>query len=104
MAAPLAALLPGTTAVRLTEAAAAEGATVVAAAAGRPLVLVVRDLHRHAWMGTLVRGALAAAPGRGGRRARRAGRGGRRDPHRHPRRDPGLSGLAAAELLAGTRR
>ena len=33
----------------------AEAAALAAAAAGRPLVLVVRDLHRHAWMGALVR-------------------------------------------------
>ncbi|GIF70279.1 hydrolase [Asanoa ishikariensis] len=59
VAAPLAALLPGTTGVRLTEADGAEASTVVGSAAGRPLVLVVRDLHRHAWMGALVGSALA---------------------------------------------
>ncbi|GAA1847930.1 glycoside hydrolase family 3 N-terminal domain-containing protein [Asanoa iriomotensis] len=62
LAAPLAALLPGTTAVRLTEADAADASTVVAPAAGRPLVLVVRDLHRHAWMSALVQAALTARP------------------------------------------
>jgi beta-N-acetylhexosaminidase len=31
-------------------------------ATGRPLVLVVRDRHRHDWMGTIVRDALAARP------------------------------------------
>jgi beta-N-acetylhexosaminidase len=62
VAAPLAALLPGTTAVRLTPEDAAEPSTVVAAAAGRPLVLVVRDLHRHAWMTTLVQAVLRSRP------------------------------------------
>ncbi|HEV7706633.1 MAG TPA: glycoside hydrolase family 3 protein [Asanoa sp.] len=62
VAAPLAALLPGTTAVRLTPEDAAEPSTVVAAAAGRPLVLVVRDLHRHAWMTTLAQAVLRSRP------------------------------------------
>jgi beta-N-acetylhexosaminidase len=62
VAAPLAALLPGTTAVRLTETAAPDPAAVVSQAADRPLVLVVRDLHRHAWMGMLVGSVLAARP------------------------------------------
>jgi beta-N-acetylhexosaminidase len=31
----------------------------VGLAAGRPLVVVVRDLHRHAWQRELVEGALA---------------------------------------------
>jgi beta-N-acetylhexosaminidase len=62
LAAPLAALLPGTTAVRLTEASGADVSTVVGPGAGRPLVLVVRDLHRHEWMGELVRGVLGARP------------------------------------------
>ncbi|MEV0714790.1 glycoside hydrolase family 3 protein [Asanoa sp. NPDC050611] len=60
LAAPLAALLPGTTTVRLTESDAADGS--ILAAAGRPLVLVVRDLHRHAWMSTLVASALSTRP------------------------------------------
>ncbi|GIF74380.1 glycoside hydrolase family 3 protein [Asanoa siamensis] len=62
VAAPLAALLPGTTAVRLTEADATDPSVVLAPASNRPLVLVVRDLHRHAWMGTLVRASLVARP------------------------------------------
>ncbi|MFI2664789.1 glycoside hydrolase family 3 protein [Micromonospora carbonacea] len=102
IAAPLAALLPGTTAVRLGTADLAEprvgasggaaaapsagavaapagaavapsagaavaapaGAVVgaVAGAAGRPLVLVVRDLHRHDWMRAAVARALAVRP------------------------------------------
>ncbi|MEV4622071.1 glycoside hydrolase family 3 protein [Asanoa sp. NPDC049573] len=62
VAAPLAAVLPGTTAVRLTEDDGAEASAVVAGAAGRPLVLVVRDLHRHAWMSSFVRAALRLRP------------------------------------------
>ncbi|WP_431897378.1 glycoside hydrolase family 3 protein [Micromonospora haikouensis] len=94
IAAPLAALLPGTTAVRLGAddlgdvpagavggapagaadalagpaggplAGAAGGALsgAVAGAAGRPLVLVVRDLHRHDWMRAAVARALVARP------------------------------------------
>ncbi|MEQ4301873.1 glycoside hydrolase family 3 protein [Plantactinospora sp. B6F1] len=64
--APLAALLPGTTTVRLaaddlsTEHAPPAGA--LTAAAGRPLVLVVRDLHRHDWMTAAVRRILADRP------------------------------------------
>ncbi len=108
IAAPLAALRPGTTAVRLgaadlgdvpagavggAPAGAAAGAAgarsgaagalsgaatgaagvlagpaggalsgAVAGAAGRPLVLVVRDLHRHDWMRAAVARALVARP------------------------------------------
>jgi beta-N-acetylhexosaminidase len=54
VAGPLARLLPGTTAVRLTEERlAAAGVLAEAAlkpAAGRPLVAVVRDAHRHPWL------------------------------------------------------
>lgn len=60
LGAPLADLLPGTTTVRLTEADLPADAT--AGAAGRPLVLVVRDLHRHPWMRTAVDRALATRP------------------------------------------
>jgi beta-N-acetylhexosaminidase len=63
--APLSSLLPGTTTVRLAVGdLAGDGlpAELLAAAAGRPLVLVVRDLHRHEWMARAVRGALAIRP------------------------------------------
>ncbi|GAA2699780.1 glycoside hydrolase family 3 protein [Micromonospora olivasterospora] len=60
VAAPLADLLPGTTSVRL--GAADLPAEPAAGAAGRPLVLVVRDLHRHDWMRAAVRDALAVRP------------------------------------------
>jgi beta-N-acetylhexosaminidase len=66
VAAPLAALVPGTTTVRLAAAELPAGAepppTMLAAAAGRPLVLVVRDLHRHDWMRAAVARALTARP------------------------------------------
>ncbi|MDG4824347.1 glycoside hydrolase family 3 protein [Asanoa sp. WMMD1127] len=62
VAAPLAALLPGTTAVRLTPADQPSPTTILAASAARPLVVVVRDLHRHAWMSTLVDALLSARP------------------------------------------
>ncbi|MDG4788345.1 glycoside hydrolase family 3 N-terminal domain-containing protein [Micromonospora sp. WMMD1102] len=63
---PLSALLPGTTTVRLAAADLAADhappAGALAGAAGRPLVLVVRDLHRHAWMTAAVRRILAERP------------------------------------------
>ncbi|MFG3442350.1 glycoside hydrolase family 3 protein [Nonomuraea sp. NPDC047897] len=63
--APLAALLPGTTVTRLT-AAEATGAAIerlIRAGAGRPLVVVVRDVHRHPWQQQAVRHLLSARPG-----------------------------------------
>ncbi|MBM7086119.1 glycoside hydrolase family 3 protein [Micromonospora humidisoli] len=60
LGAPLADLLPGTTTVRLAEADLPADPT--AGAAGRPLVLVVRDLHRHPWMRAAVDRALATRP------------------------------------------
>jgi beta-N-acetylhexosaminidase len=60
VAAPLAALVPGTTSVRYVENSVP--ADLAAGATGRPLVLVVRDLHRHAWMRDAVARALAVRP------------------------------------------
>lgn len=55
--------LPGTEGIRLTEPADLAGLDDrIAAAAGRPLVLVVRDAHRQDWQRDLVRRALAARP------------------------------------------
>jgi beta-N-acetylhexosaminidase len=56
---PLARLVPGTTAMRVTPAD--EPAPLVAAA-GRSLVLVVRDVHRHPWMADAVHQILADRP------------------------------------------
>ncbi|MBX7267975.1 glycoside hydrolase family 3 protein [Micromonospora sp. Llam7] len=60
VAAPLTALVPGTTGVRYAETTVP--VDPAAGAAGRPLVLVVRDLHRHGWMRDAVGRALAARP------------------------------------------
>ncbi|GIJ22620.1 glycoside hydrolase family 3 protein [Micromonospora lutea] len=60
VAAPLAALVPGTTNVRHVESSVP--ADPAADAVGRPLVLVVRDLHRHDWMRNAVERTLAARP------------------------------------------
>ncbi|MEU8170133.1 glycoside hydrolase family 3 N-terminal domain-containing protein [Micromonospora sp. NPDC049004] len=57
---PLGELLPGTTTVRHAEPDVP--ADPGAAAGDRPLVLVVRDLHRHEWMRAAVRRALSARP------------------------------------------
>ncbi|WP_433132017.1 glycoside hydrolase family 3 protein [Micromonospora sp. CA-240977] len=58
--APLGELLPGTSTVRYAEPDVP--ANPGAGAGARPLVLVVRDLHRHDWMFAAVRRALAARP------------------------------------------
>ncbi|MEH1056519.1 glycoside hydrolase family 3 N-terminal domain-containing protein [Micromonospora sp. CPCC 206171] len=60
IAAPLAALRPGTTTARFAEVEVPADPT--AGADGRPVVLVVRDLHRHDWMRSAVERALAARP------------------------------------------
>jgi beta-N-acetylhexosaminidase len=55
--------LPGTEGTRLTGPADLAGLDErLAAAAGRPLVLVVRDAHRHDWQRELLRRSLAARP------------------------------------------
>ncbi|MBU2666639.1 glycoside hydrolase family 3 protein [Actinoplanes bogorensis] len=62
--APLDTLLPGTTAVRLTEEDLGHdpAAAVLAGSAGRPLVLVVRDVHRHEWQANALTAVLAQRP------------------------------------------
>ncbi|MEU4552186.1 beta-N-acetylhexosaminidase [Micromonospora violae] len=57
---PLGELLPGTSTVRYAEPDVP--ADPGAGAGSRPLVLVVRDLHRHDWMRAAVHRALAARP------------------------------------------
>ncbi|MEU5474697.1 glycoside hydrolase family 3 protein [Streptomyces lydicus] len=68
VAAELARLLPGTeTATCTAESAAADGTAalidgLLTAAAGRRVVAVVRDLHRHPWMADALTALLAARP------------------------------------------
>jgi beta-N-acetylhexosaminidase len=80
LAAPVAELLPGSTGTRVTapitgtesvglmtvsvvdENATIDVAPILAAAAGRPLVLAVRDLHRNAWMANAVGAIVAERP------------------------------------------
>ncbi|GAB1693128.1 glycoside hydrolase family 3 protein [Krasilnikovia sp. M28-CT-15] len=63
---PLAERMPGTTAVRLDVEDLAgvpdPAAAVLAGAAGRPLVLVVRDAHRHPWVAEALAHTLAVRP------------------------------------------
>ena len=63
---PLTTLLPGTTTLRLTADELGDDGELpveaLAAARGRSLVLVVRDLHRHRWMAAAVRRVLASRP------------------------------------------
>ncbi|MFI6709584.1 glycoside hydrolase family 3 protein [Nonomuraea sp. NPDC050478] len=64
VAAPLAELLPGTTATRFA-AGQATGAAIedlLARITGRGLVLVVRDAHRHPWQAEALRHLLSARP------------------------------------------
>jgi beta-N-acetylhexosaminidase len=64
--APLDDLLPGTTSVRLTADDLAglpdPVAPVLAGAGGRPLVLVTRDVHRHAWLADVLERVLEVRP------------------------------------------
>jgi beta-N-acetylhexosaminidase len=64
--APLDVLLSGTTSVRLSADDVAgmpdPAVAVLAGAAGRPLVLVVRDAHRHPWIADTVARTLAVRP------------------------------------------
>jgi len=82
VAAPLAELVPGTTHARIGApatriegsgllraavaavdgTAAVDTAPLLGAAVGRPLVVVVRDLHRYAWMQRAVRELVSARP------------------------------------------
>ncbi|MCO8276964.1 glycoside hydrolase family 3 protein [Actinoplanes sp. TRM 88003] len=64
LGAPLDELRPGTTSVRLTEDDLGPDpvTTVLDGSAGRPLVLVVRDVHRHAWLSAVLTDVLAQRP------------------------------------------
>ncbi|WP_067183335.1 glycoside hydrolase family 3 protein [Microtetraspora niveoalba] len=61
---PLRRILPGTTATRLREEDVADGvpAEALGRAAGRPLVVVVRDAHRHPWQMDTLSHLLGARP------------------------------------------
>jgi beta-N-acetylhexosaminidase len=61
---PLAQVLPGTEVTRLTTGETSGPALerLLGAAAGRPLVIVVRDAHRYAWQGEALRHLLSARP------------------------------------------
>jgi beta-N-acetylhexosaminidase len=64
--APLDGLLPGTTSVRLSaddlEGLADPAARVLSGTAGRPLVLVVRDVHRYPWLAGVLARVIDARP------------------------------------------
>jgi beta-N-acetylhexosaminidase len=66
VAEPLSRLLPGTTSVRLYAGDVADSEQLFKAgvepAVGRPLVLVVRDAHRHPWMSGALHQLLGARP------------------------------------------
>ncbi|MGW0484340.1 glycoside hydrolase family 3 protein [Nonomuraea sp. NPDC003214] len=64
VAGPLAELMPGTAVTRFAagEASGAAIEDLVALAASRPLVVVVRDVHRYPWQGEAVRHLLSARP------------------------------------------
>ncbi|WP_199513598.1 glycoside hydrolase family 3 protein [Nucisporomicrobium flavum] len=66
VAAPLTELLPGTTSVRLSAddlaGATDPAAPVLTGAGARPLVLVVRDAHRHPWVAEALARTLAVRP------------------------------------------
>ena len=66
VAAPLSVLLPGTTSVRLSADDLAgvtdPAAPVLTGVGGRPLVLVVRDVHRHPWVADALARTLAVRP------------------------------------------
>jgi beta-N-acetylhexosaminidase len=101
---PLGQLLPGTTTVRLTEDsrpdAAGLGEVALAPAENRPLVVVVRDVHRHPWMAHALETLLAARPDaivvEMGVPATRAG-----EVHLATHGASRANGQAAAEALAG---
>ncbi|GAA0574542.1 glycoside hydrolase family 3 N-terminal domain-containing protein [Paractinoplanes ferrugineus] len=66
ISAPLDDLLPGTTSIRFTEdyltSLTDPGATVLAGADDRALVLVVRDLHRHTWLAEVISQVVRRRP------------------------------------------
>ena len=66
LGAPLSVLMPATSVATFTPADSSRLAEIALdPAAGRPLVLVVRDAHRHAWMTAALDRVLAARPDAG---------------------------------------
>ncbi|MBG0828734.1 glycoside hydrolase family 3 protein [Planomonospora sp. ID67723] len=100
---PLGKLLPGTTVTRLDASTATGGAVeaVLASAAGRPLVLVVRDAHRHAWQADALGHILAARPDSAVVEMGLPGRSDLGAVHIATHGSARVCGQAAAELLAG---
>jgi beta-N-acetylhexosaminidase len=62
VAAPLAGMVPGTTVTRIDDGNTGALPDSLAVAVGRPLVLVVRDVHRYPWMADAIRAALVERP------------------------------------------
>ncbi|MEV1205980.1 glycoside hydrolase family 3 protein, partial [Microbispora rosea] len=100
---PLSKLLPGTTVARLRQDDVHNevAGTVLRQAADRPLVIVVRDAHRHPWQTDLLERLLAARPDGV---VVEMGLPGRRDlgaVHIATHGAARVCGQAAAEVLAG---
>jgi beta-N-acetylhexosaminidase len=102
---PLAKLLPDTTTARLTPSEATDDARLtevaLTPAAGRPLVLVVRDAHRHKWMSAALDRITAARPDAGVVEMGLPGDTSHGVFHLATHGATKVSGQAAAEVLAG---
>ncbi|MFJ2030919.1 glycoside hydrolase family 3 protein [Streptosporangium sp. NPDC087985] len=103
---PLGKLLPGTTVTRLDASTATGGAVeaVLTAAAGRPLVTVVRDAHRHPWQTDVLNHLLAARPDAVVVEMGLPGRSDLGAVHIATHGSARVCGQAAAEVLAGDAR
>ena len=100
---PLGKLLPGTTVTRLGASAATGSAieAALAAAADRPLVIVVRDAHRHPWQTSALSHLLAARPDAVVVEMGLPGRSDLGAVHIATHGASRVCGQAAAEILAG---
>ncbi|WP_307815290.1 glycoside hydrolase family 3 protein [Planobispora rosea] len=100
---PLGKLLPGTTVTRLGASTATGGAVeaALASAAGRPLVTVVRDAHRHPWQADALAHLLSARPDTVVVEMGLPGRSDFGAVHVATHGAARVCGQAAAELLAG---
>ncbi|MFD9028030.1 glycoside hydrolase family 3 protein [Streptomyces parvulus] len=108
VAAPLRERLPGTTSVRLRDEELRDGQDVLeeralAPAAGRPLVVVVRDAARHPWMTRALTGLTTARPDAIVVEMGLPGTTTGRDAHLFTHGASAASGVAAAEVLTGSR-